>query len=412
MSYRTESVRSASSQKAPGRHRLERVLEIGKLLCELKLKHDLVDTGNLHPSIRVRNLELFENLPDDILSLFFPTKDSIQDIQRLYFARSIHKLRQVNQRVRGLSNDSFFNWRFSRDDAIKILKASFPQTLYRGQTITEALDKLSVKILKASFPQTLYTDQTITEALKSVEVTVNQLLGVAAYYSLVIESIPTNGDPSRLSLTGLCGLTPDDFFFAVSMGALESIKSLDLSNNDIGDEGMKALSNEIAKRLLPHLEVLNLGSNQIGRKGIESFADAIKPTTDKPAVLPSLVELHLGNNLICKLGMRAFATAITPTEENFSGALGKLKVLDLDNNQIGSDGLIALSGAISKYALVNLQELSLRENNIGHVGIITFANAIGPKYALSSMPYLENLYLSDNDQITPNTKRILEAVLP
>jgi hypothetical protein len=392
MSYRTESVRSASSQRAPGRHRLERVLEIGKLLCELKLKHDLVDSGNLHPSIRVRNLELFENLPDDIIILLCPTQDSIQDIQRLYYARSIHKLWQVNQRVRGLSNGRFFNWRFSRDDAIKILKASFPQTRYRDKTITTALNKLSVQELVQEF-------------------TVNQLLGVAAYYSLVIESIPTNGDPSRLSLTGLCGLTPDDFFFAVSMGALESIKSLDLSNNDIGDEGMKALSNEIAKRLLPHLEVLNLGSNKIGRTGIESFADAIKPTTDKPAVLPSLVELHLGNNLICKLGMRAFATAITPTEENFSGALGKLKVLDLDNNQIDSDGLIALSGAISKYALVNLQELSLRENNIGDVGIITFANAIGPKYALSSMPFLENLYLSDNDQITPNTNRILEAAL-
>lgn len=87
-------------------------------------------------------------------------------------------------------------------------------------------------------------------------------------------------------------------------------------------------------------------------------------------------------------------------------------MLDLDNNQIGSDGLIALSAAISKYALVNLNVLDRREDNIGDEGIITLANTIAPRDALSSMPYLEKLHLSENDQITPNAKRNLEAVLP
>jgi hypothetical protein len=50
---------------------------------------------------------------------------------------------------------------------------------------------------------------------------------------------------------------------------------LDLRNNQIGDEGMKAFSTAISSGSMGALEVLNLSVNQIGDAGLRALAGAI-----------------------------------------------------------------------------------------------------------------------------------------
>ena len=59
------------------------------------------------------------------------------------------------------------------------------------------------------------------------------------------------------------------------MGSLANLTRLDLTDNQIGDEGMKAFSTSITSGALGKLTYLNLGSNQIGDEGIKAFSAAI-----------------------------------------------------------------------------------------------------------------------------------------
>ena len=54
-----------------------------------------------------------------------------------------------------------------------------------------------------------------------------------------------------------------------------ALTELYLANNQIGDTGLKSLSDALSSGALEKLEQLGLGGNQIGDKGLESLSGAL-----------------------------------------------------------------------------------------------------------------------------------------
>ena len=74
--------------------------------------------------------------------------------------------------------------------------------------------------------------------------------------------------------------------------------TLDLTHNDIGDEGAKALAES---ETLSRLTTLNLGDNDIGEEGVKALAE--------PKTLSRLTTLHLSINDIGVEGAMAIASS-------------------------------------------------------------------------------------------------------
>ena len=98
--------------------------------------------------------------------------------------------------------------------------------------------------------------------------------------------------------------------------ALAQLTTLYLDDLQIGDEGMRSLSDAIGSGALPNLRRLSLSTNNIGDEGMRSLLDAIGN-----GALASLTTLEIGGNKIGNDGMKSLATAIG------SGALDKLTYL-------------------------------------------------------------------------------------
>ena len=129
---------------------------------------------------------------------------------------------------------------------------------------------------------------------------------------------------------------------ALLVGALPMLKQLWLDDNQIGDEGCKAL----AEHLPTSLEMLWLSENQIGDEGCMALAEHL-PT--------SLKELWLGDNQIGDEGCKALAEHL-PT-------CTSLKELWLDRNQIGDEGCKALAEHLPtslKWLYMGLEHPQLR----------------------------------------------------
>ena len=82
---------------------------------------------------------------------------------------------------------------------------------------------------------------------------------------------------------------------------------------------------------LASLEALDLSANQIGNEGMIAFADAIKPTDEFPmGSLASLEDLRLWDNTIGDKGMKVFSSALS------SGALASLQRIYLGDETMGA----------------------------------------------------------------------------
>ena len=80
-------------------------------------------------------------------------------------------------------------------------------------------------------------------------------------------------------------------------GALARLTKLNVSDNEIGDEGMKVFSSALSSGALASLTKLWLSDNQIADAGMIAFAEALKPTSNFPVgSLNSLTNLFLEYN--------------------------------------------------------------------------------------------------------------------
>jgi Leucine-rich repeat (LRR) protein len=190
-----------------------------------------------------------------------------------------------------------------------------------------------------------------------------------------------------------------DIFEALTTGKLENLTQFWISDNQIGDDGMKHFSNvikptrKLPKGALASLEWLTLDGNNISPDGMAAFSDALSS-----GALPTLTLLELYDNEIADDGMVALSAALSYVSKltilwlsnnnigdsgmiAFSkaivdGAVPILDMLTLYNNQIGDDGMIALVDAISNEGLAHLTWLSLFNNKIGDKGMTAFSIAL------------------------------------
>ncbi|KAH9604295.1 hypothetical protein KSS87_008364, partial [Heliosperma pusillum] len=192
------------------------------------------------------------------------------------------------------------------------------------------------------------------------------------------------------------------------------LKSLDLSNNALGEKGVRAF--EALLKSQSCLEELYLMNDGISEDAARAVAELV-PCTQKLKVL------HFHNNMTGDEGALAISEVVkrAPLLEDFrcsSTRVGSeggvalsealegcthLKKLDLRDNMFGVEAGVPLSKALSKHA--NLSEAYLSYLNLEDEGTIAIANALK-----DSAPLLEVLELAGND-ITPAAAPVLAACL-
>jgi hypothetical protein len=109
-----------------------------------------------------------------------------------------------------------------------------------------------------------------------------------------------------------------------------------------------------------HTQWLDIGFNQFSCTGFKVFADACAI-----GALPKLkTQLELQDNNIGDAGVIALATACV------SGAMAQLEELSLFHNNISDAGITALARAIAIGALASLKSLLIDGEHMSHLGLL------------------------------------------
>jgi Leucine-rich repeat (LRR) protein len=393
MSYRTAYTRQVSLACAPGRNRLDRVLQAGELLHRLKLRGDPFDTG---PSVVAR---LESNRPNHLssISLVFLDVldlDTLIEIRQLALASkewnaafnknnnswdfvikrlvdlltgntvvNVQQLRKIAAYypLKKYSIYDIYNLKLNWEDAINLLRSTIPTA------DEDTLKKVAIVVLNIDDVDLLNGN---------TGVNVQQLRKIATYYPLTqkpfdifykeLESTDElfmgfmadylEGTEGGEEVTKALSAAMKVFSTAISNGALATLQFLFLPCNQIGDEEMRAFSTALESGALPSLTKLWLPNNNIGDKGMKAFSTALSSGS-----LASLKDLRLFSNKIGDEGMKAFSSALS------SGALASVESLNLDHNQIGDEGVKAFSTALSSGSLGSLRILMLQGNLIDFV---------------------------------------------
>ena len=196
-----------------------------------------------------------------------------------------------------------------------------------------------------------------------------QLLRGLGPHSPVKElSIPSN----KIGPTGATQLVE----FLESKGAANHVAMpfldrLDLSNNDLGNDGTARLTRAIAKRVKIHFVDLRLSNNDIGPSGVETIMNKL--------LQHNLVSLSLDNNAIGDQGCQLVAASLH--------SMHQLSCLNLSFNQIGSRGCSTLMKTL--IGCESITYLGLSGN------IMKISGAIAMGFTLAQHPRLEELDLDN-----------------
>lgn len=188
----------------------------------------------------------------------------------------------------------------------------------------------------------------------------------------------------------------------------DKLRNLFLHHNNITCEGMRILSESVARGAMRMLLHLNLRCNFIGNDGLRAFASALQRSK-----LPSLLKLDVGTNRIGDVGLNALTSSATSmpslramwVDQNditgegicellrIGGPVWNLRSVAFADAQIGDVHMHALATtmkAIPPRVLTNLEYLNLMGTGVGDNGIIELA------LALSTLPSLKILGLENN----------------
>ncbi|KAG5587124.1 hypothetical protein H5410_047558 [Solanum commersonii] len=192
------------------------------------------------------------------------------------------------------------------------------------------------------------------------------------------------------------------------------LRYLDLSNNALGEKGIRAFGALLKSQ--KNLEELYLMNDGISEEAAQAVCELI-PSTDKLRIL------HFHNNMTGDEGALAISKLVkhSPALEDFrcsstrvgseggvalSQALGEcrnLKKVDLRDNMFGVEAGIALSNVLSIFS--GLTEIYLSYLNLEDEGSIALANVLK-----ESAPSLEVLEMDGND-ITAKAAPVLAACI-
>ena len=171
----------------------------------------------------------------------------------------------------------------------------------------------------------------------------------------------------------------------VKRNALNSLVSLNLRENAIGDAAMVEFSIDVPGHL-NLLTTLNLSQNDIGGAGLRALSLALGQRA-----FPALAHLDLSKNRISDDGVEAFAKAVS------RGAAPGLSHLHLDINQIEASGVIALAKAAEKGGCKALRELWLNGNMIHVDGLEALAEVLDDDEDDLHFPSLKTLHIMRGD---------------
>ena len=135
---------------------------------------------------------------------------------------------------------------------------------------------------------------------------------------------------------------------------------------------------------LPLIAKLDRRSSSIAKVHLEPLKTLHQPpfALSWRAILVSTSLVKHGGGRICDADLQALSAALS------KGALPNLEKLPLYANQIGNVGISALASACANGALPALQDLRLSGNQIGDIGLSALATALGSG-ALASVSFID-----------------------
>nr|CAB3470148.1 unnamed protein product [Digitaria exilis] len=158
-----------------------------------------------------------------------------------------------------------------------------------------------------------------------------------------------------------------------------ALKTLNLSGNDIGDEGAKCLSDILTENV--GIQKLLLNSINIGDEGAKALSNMLKKNKSIRILQLSnntieYDEIHLHGNGIGNEGIRELMSTL-------SAHKGKITVVDIGNNNIGSEGLRPVAEFIKRTK--SLLWFSLYMNDISDEGAEKVAEALKDNKTISTI---------------------------
>ncbi|NWU90633.1 C2TA protein, partial [Upupa epops] len=321
-----------SSKKQKALMEYIRRLQINELSPEslLELLHCVYETQSdyllqhvalqLQPDLSFLDVVL---RPPDVHVLHFILKRSGEDFS-LDLRNSSIDMQGLRDLV-GLRNVTSF--RASLSDTIQLWK-SLEQT-ENYQLLRASAEKLVLDPFKA---KTMKDISDLSDLVEMQKVVTNCVQGASGCSNYEIPAIK-NLRKLDFALGPVLGL--QGFLKLVDiLAAFPSLQHLDLdalSENGIGDEGAKSLSEVFPT--LTSLEILNLSQNKITDVGAEKLAAALPSLT-------SLKTLSLYNNSICDFGAENLAKVLPD--------MASLRVLDIQYNKITGVGAQQLTDSLRK----------------------------------------------------------------
>lgn len=150
------------------------------------------------------------------------------------------------------------------------------------------------------------------------------------------------------------------FFDALGNGVLPYLQKLSLRYTHFGTKGVCLFCNSL--EALPKLHTLEVNDNEFGDEGTIEFSKALAN-----GALPALRKLDLTKNNISDDGIRSLCAAIDKRP---------LEIFCLDHNLIGDNGMRSITDAVRNGALPLLQWFTMRDNKIGNAGISSFCDVL------------------------------------
>ena len=166
---------------------------------------------------------------------------------------------------------------------------------------------------------------------------------------------------------------------------LGTVTTIDLTAKSIGDEGTKALANNLASNNT--ITTLNISWNNIDAKGARALADALASNT-------TITCIDLGWNYIGDEGVKALADTLASNTN--------ITTIHLCDNGIGAEGAKALANALARNTTI--ATIGLGSNSIGAEGAKELAGA------LASNTTITTIYLAWNNIGTEGAKALANTL--
>ena len=169
---------------------------------------------------------------------------------------------------------------------------------------------------------------------------------------------------------GAEGITPlADFLEGRGQQVMPELDRLNISNNNIDDDGLAKITRAISKRRQTSIVDIHLSFNEIGSGGTGTLMNKL--------LSQNVVTLSLDNNLLGDAGCQLVAASLT--------SMHHLSSLNLSFNQIGSRGVTTLMRAL--IGCESLTFLGLSGN------VMKISGAIAMGFALAQHPRISHLQL-------------------